>query len=156
MDRSVRVEVLRPGDPRIAGLVEAFAVEWPAWAASVTRREIEAGFESAPGGALPRVFVADAGGEAVGTIALRAWFAEEPLPETPWVRGLWVAPAWRGRGVDRLLGQAVERAARSLGHGRLHAATTRIEPLLRRRGWTVFRHVLHDGAPMAWLVKALA
>lgn len=152
----VAIEVLFRGDPRIAQLADGFAAEWPGWAATLSRDALEAGFESGAADSLPRILVADAGGRAVGTIALRAWFGDEPMPEMYWVRGLWVAPAWRGRGIDRLLGARVEAEARRLGCETLHAATTSIEPLLARRGWAVFRRLEHDGRPMAWLAKSLA
>ena len=91
----------------------------------------------------------------LGSIALRAWFADEPMEETPWIRGLLVLPAWRGRGVDRQLVLAAEDAARALEFRVAHCATSAIERLLRRRGWDVFRRVAHDGESLAWMQKKL-
>ena len=136
-------------------LVDAFAREWPDWCARVGRPAVEAIFVPGASGSLPVVLVAHAGGEPLGTIALRPWFGEEPMAETPWVRQLYVFPRHRGRSVDRLLGAAVEGRARELGHTWIYAATDRIERLLERRGWRVYRRVSHDGEPMAWLRKRL-
>ena len=37
----------------------------------------------------------------------------------------------------------------------LYAGTNRIEALLRRRGWEVYRRLAHGGQPMAWFRKPL-
>jgi hypothetical protein len=50
---------------------------------------------------------------------------------------------------------AIEDRARKLGYPMLYAATNRIERLLTRSGWQVYRRVDHDGAPMAWLQKII-
>lgn len=136
-------------------LAEAFAREWPGWARTISRAELEAVFHAAPEGALPIVLVACSGDRPLGTIALRPWFAEEPMVETPWVRQLYVFPEHRGRGVDRALVAAIEERARRLGYRQLHAATNRIEPLLRRRGWEVFHRTEPPAEPMAWLRKVI-
>jgi GNAT superfamily N-acetyltransferase len=101
------------------------------------------------------VFVAHDGERALGTISLRPWFAEAPMPETPWVRGLLVLPAFRGGAVFRALERAVEDEARRRGLEHLYAGTTAIERLLNRRGWHVFRRIDHHGEPMAWLRKPI-
>ena len=137
----------------IPAFADAFSAEWPDWAAKVGRAAVEAIFEAGPDGGFPVVLVAHAAGEPLGTVALRPWFGEEPMAETPWVRQLYVFPRHRGRGVDRALLQAIEEAARERGCAALYAATNRIEPLLVRRGWEVFRRLEHDGGPMAWLRK---
>ena len=149
------IAALARDSPCIALLADAFTREWPAWSQTISRAQLEAIFEAAPGGALPVVLVALEGGQPAGTIALRPWFAEEPMPQTPWVRQLYVFPERRGHGLDRALIDAVTNHALHLGYGELHAATNRIEPLLRRRGWEVFHRVAPPGEPMAWLRKAI-
>jgi GNAT superfamily N-acetyltransferase len=149
----VLVEPLDRHPQFIAPLCDAFAIQWPAWCSSVTRERLEAGFASAPDGGLPIVFVAHDGRAPLGTIALRPWFAEEPMDESPWVRGLLVLPGHRGGAAFRALEAAVESHARRAGFTHLHAGTTTIERLLARRGWTVFRRIVHDGEDMAWMRK---
>lgn len=134
-------------------LADAFAAEWPQWARTVSRADLEAIFRNGAPGALPVVLAAFDGGQVLGTIALRRWFADEEMPETPWVRQLYVMPRFRGRGLDRLLGCAIEKEARDLGFPTLYAATNRIERLLTRRGWELYRRVEHDGQPMAWFQR---
>ena len=140
----------------LPALVEAFEAEWPEWCKSVGRARLEAIFRNGPRGELPLVLVAFEGTTLLGTIALRPWFAEERMAETPWVRQLLVLPDHRGRGVDRLLGAAVEERAAAMGFDHLYAATNRIEPLMARRGWEAFARIEHEGGPMAWLRKKIS
>ncbi len=137
-------------------LADGFTAEWPQWAATLSRDALEEGFVSGAGNALPRIFVAHEEGRALGTVALREWFDAEPMPETPWIRGFYVVPERRGRNIDRMLVRAAEEAARSLGYGMAYSATTRIERLALRRGWSVFRRIEHHGEPMAWMSKTLS
>jgi GNAT superfamily N-acetyltransferase len=151
-----RVEPLARHLRFVPALVEVFTREWPEWAHRAGAQAVAASFEENPDpGLLPRVFVARDGDTVQGTIALRPWFGEERMRETPWVRGLYVLPPFRGRGIDRLLIAAVERQATELGAPELFAATNAIERLLVRRGWRVFHRLQHEGEPMAWLRKDL-
>jgi GNAT superfamily N-acetyltransferase len=151
----VRIVSLAEAPGLVAPLADAFALEWPEWAARVPRERIEQCFECGPGQQLPRTFAAVTSSGPVGTVSLRAWFGEEPMAESPWIRGLFVWPGYRGRGIDRLLIGAAEQAARALGFGVAYAATSRIEALALHRGWQVFRRVEHDGEPLAWMRKGL-
>lgn len=139
----------------IRALADAFAAEWPAWAATITREALEDTFRCGEAGGLPVVFAALDAGHPVGTVALRPWFGDEPMGETPWVRGLWVAASHRGRGIDRRLMRSVADEARRRGFGRLYAGTTSIERLGARWGWRVFHRLEHRGEPMAWLYREL-
>jgi GNAT superfamily N-acetyltransferase len=140
----------------VPALVDGFFDEWPEWCGRVGRPVVASIFEPGADGDLPLVLVAHENGEPLGTVALRPWFGEEPMAQTPWVRQFFVFPRCRGRGVDRLLAAAVEDAARGLGYETLYAATNRIERLLARRGWRVFATIEHEGRPMAWMRKAIS
>ena len=94
-------------------LVEGFRQEWPEWCASVSPRELEGLFAGGANGGLPVVLVAMAGDAVQGTIALRPWFAEDAMAQTPWVRQLLVFPEFRGRGVYSRLEKAITRRARA-------------------------------------------
>lgn len=152
----MRVVPIVPGDRCIGELSDIFAAEWPHWAATISRAQLEASFACGADGELPVVLVAKQGPRTLGTVALRPWFGDEPMAETPWVRGLYVPPEHRGRGVDRLLLRAVEDEARGRGFEALYAGTTSIERLAVRRGWRVFRRFEREGEEMAWMVKKLS
>lgn len=152
----IHIAPIVPGDPCIGQLSDTFAEAWPDWAATISRAQLEASFACGADGGFPVVFAAKQSEKALGTIALRPWFGDEPMAETPWVRGLWVHPEYRGRGVERLLLRAVEDEARRRGFDSLYAGTTSIERLAVRRGWRVFRRLQHEGEEMAWMVKTLS
>ena len=152
----IQVKPIADSDSRVIGaLADAFAAAWPEWAATISRAALEDTFRCGEAGALPVVFAALDAGDPVGTVALRCWFGDQPMEQTPWVRGLWVAASHRGRGIDRLLMRAVADEARRRGHGRLYAATTSIERLGTRWGWRVFHRLDHRGEPMAWMYREL-
>ncbi|HEX7403698.1 MAG TPA: GNAT family N-acetyltransferase [Usitatibacter sp.] len=153
---SIAVDPLDRHPHLVPRLCEEFLREWPAWCGSVTQARLEACFASAPDGGLPIVFVAHDNGLPLGTVSLRPWFAEEPMPESPWVRGLLVFPEFRGGAVFRALESAVECYARDCGFAYLYAGTTAIERSLSRRGWKVFRRVAHEGEDMAWMRKLVS
>jgi GNAT superfamily N-acetyltransferase len=151
----IRVDPIDRHPEYVTILADAFAAEWPEWASTVSRDEMVAGFAPGLPQGLPAVLVAHDGGRPLGTIALRPWFAEEPMEHSPWVRGLLVLPGHRGGAVFPALEAAVEDEARLRGFEYLHAATNRIERLLARRGWETFERIEHQGEPMAWMRKRL-
>ena len=151
----VRVVSLASHPQHIPALIEAFAAQWPAWCGSAPRSEVERCFACAVPGALPQAFVALERDTPIGTISLRPYFADEPMAQTPWVRGLLVLPRWRGGPAFRMLGDTVEQAARAMGFGYLHAATTSIERLIVRQGWEVFERPERGGERFAFLRKRL-
>jgi GNAT superfamily N-acetyltransferase len=153
---SIAVDALHRHPHLVPRLCEEFLREWPAWCGSVSRARLEACFASAPDGGLPIVFVALDGGVPLGTVSLRPWFAEEPMSESPWVRGLLVFPGHRGGAVFRALEAALEAYVRDSGFTRLYAGVTSMERMLSRRGWEVFRRVSHEGEDMAWVRKLVS
>ncbi len=64
--------------------------------------------------ALPIAWVAHADGQVMGTAALRVSDLPGREDLTPWLGGVYVAPAYRNRGLGQALCQTVERQARAL------------------------------------------
>lgn len=87
-------------------------------------------------GALPLALVAlDAGGNAVGTAALKPHSLKTHRHLGPWLATLWVAPDRRGEGIASALITAIEARAKQLGFAALYSDTAAGSTLLRRRGW---------------------
>jgi GNAT superfamily N-acetyltransferase len=85
---------------------------------------------------LPFTLVAvDATGAAVGAVGLGEFDQDDLRDHSPWVMGLLVDPARRGRGIGRALMAALEVRAAGAGHRRIWVATTDAVGFYRRCGW---------------------
>ena len=74
---------------------------------------------------------------------------------TPWLAGLFVAPAFRGQSVGRQLVAAIEAHARQVGCGRLHLYASNAEGFYAGLGWRVAERFLWDGAPFVLMQRDL-
>lgn len=80
-------------------------------------------------------FVLFDGGEPAGTAALIRSDLEARPDLTPWLAGLWVQPAYRGRGHAAALVRCVEAFATAASVPVLWLYTSTAEPLYARLGW---------------------
>jgi GNAT superfamily N-acetyltransferase len=95
--------------------------------------------------------VAEQGGRLAGT-CLFVREEIDPLHDvSPWLAGLVVAPEFRGQGIGRLLVQAVEAHARTVGCERLHLYTSSAEGLYASLGWQVVERI-GDGDELSVLM----
>lgn len=65
---------------------------------------------------------------------------------TPWLAGLYVAPAHRRHGVGAALVRAIEDQARQRGHHRLFLYTTGASDYYQRLGWSIVDRTRWNGA----------
>ena len=138
-DPSIRIRPAGPEDmPALLALSRAWAAEGITYGYSPTDREAFAGY---------RCWVAEADGEVVGYAGGEADTARRNIEIQQAgeryfeLEELYVCPAWRGRGVGRLLLARVEEDARREGLAQLmlNAANRDHAPLLRfylREGMT--------------------
>ena len=121
--------------------------EDPAFWVKATRRE--AGRD-----ALPFTMVAvDAAGAVIGAIGLGEYDRAEPRDRGPWVLGMVVDPARRGRGLGRALLRALQERAAEVGHHELWVATGNAAGFYERCGW---RHVAYADDAVEGRVAILA
>lgn len=103
------------------------------------------------------LFGALAGRTLVGTALLVGRDLESEPELGPWLSGLYVAPAHRGRTVGASLVAAVEEAARAGGHQRLylHCRAGPLERYYRDLGWQPAKAIEVDGRPFAVMSRSL-
>jgi GNAT superfamily N-acetyltransferase len=112
--------------------------------------------QSAIGAAgIPRTLVLLQNGVPAGTASLMADDLAERPDLTPWLAGVYVPPAQRGRGHATRLIAAVEQAARTAKIPALWLYTATAEPLYQRLGWQVAGSLRHAGSPVTLMRKAL-
>jgi GNAT superfamily N-acetyltransferase len=105
---------------------------------------------------MPRTFVLLADGEPVGMASLAARDFEARPELTPWLAGVFVAPASRGRGFVAALIAAVEDECRENSIATLWLYTRRAERVYLRAGWRTVETVAHDGKTYALMRRDLA
>jgi len=111
------------------------------WTAAMTRQVSH----------VPGMLIAIADGSPAGVVGLVAHDMPGYKPAagmTPWVKGLYVAPAHRRRGLGTLLMRHCEAMAASLGHQFLYLYTGRGSPaqvLYERLNWRAIHTGRYDG-----------
>jgi GNAT superfamily N-acetyltransferase len=112
-----------------------------------------AGFVATVG--LPRAFVLLLDGVPAGTASYVAQDLEDRPDLTPWLAGVVVAPAFRGRGLAASLVRAVEDAARADSVSTLWLYTWSAERVYARIGWRTVEHFERRGVRNALMVREL-
>ncbi len=80
----------------------------------------------------------------------------DPVHElTPWLAGLFVAPAFRNRSIGRELVAAIESHARKLGCDRLHLYTSGAETYYAKLGWRIAERFPWNGKPFTLMQRDL-
>jgi GNAT superfamily N-acetyltransferase len=74
---------------------------------------------------------------------------------TPWLAALYVAPAFRNRGIASALVRAIEQHARHVGCRELHLYTVTAEPLYTKLGWITRERFDSNGETFALMVRQL-
>jgi N-acetylglutamate synthase-like GNAT family acetyltransferase len=74
---------------------------------------------------------------------------------TPWLSGLYVVPAARGRGAGTRLADACEAEARRAGVGALHLHTATARGFFDRRGYVALDRVSYEGEVATVMRKPL-
>lgn len=89
--------------------------------------------------------VAKRNGAVAGTCLLVPSEIDPVHDVSPWLAGLYVAPAHRRAGVGEALVRAIEREARSRQYSRLFLYTTGAVGFYQRLGWTIVDRTIWKG-----------
>ncbi len=94
-------------------------------------------------------------GKAVGSVLLVPEELDAAHELTPWLAGLVVAEAHRGKGVGSALVSAAERRAATSGVGMLYLYSWDARRFYASRGWTELETFRQDGESMALMSRDL-
>lgn len=105
---------------------------------------------------VPLTLIALEGGALVGSVSLKKAEASTAAELTPWIGGLLVDEALRGRGLGKALLAEAEVAAARLGYPWLYlSCEPHVEPFYERLGWTLLRRATSCGDEVAIMRKEL-
>jgi GNAT superfamily N-acetyltransferase len=96
--------------------------------------------ERSGGRELPITFVASSGSELLGSAMLIHHEMDTRPDYTPWLAGVFVAPAQRRRGIGRALAEHVVHAAAVLGFPTVYLFTPSAEQFFSHLGWSIVEH----------------
>jgi GNAT superfamily N-acetyltransferase len=133
--------------PRVARWLVA---EWPAWYGPGGPGNVDADVEAfaASEQVLPVGMVAVCDGVPAGIGALKAESIPSHAHLSPWAAAGFVVPALRGRGIGRVLLDALVAKSRELGFGCVYCGTSTAESLLVRAGWRPVEVIVHHDRPL--------
>ncbi len=124
-------------------LARWFQAQWPDYFAGRPLTDIEQDFhEDANRDCIPTRLVALVDDEIAGTIVLRARAFGGHAAYSPGLGGLYVAEAYRRRGVGAALITAGMELSRAQGHATVYAATSVAHGLFARLGWVLIDTVI--------------
>jgi len=103
---------------------------------------------------LPIAWVAHADGVVLGTAALRRYDLEGREDLSPWLGGVFVREAFRGRGIAAALCEEAEAKAWSLGIEKLYLFTIDHQALYTRLGWKNFERATWRGIESTIMFKS--
>ncbi len=95
---------------------------------------------------LPITFVASDGSELLGSAMLIHHEMDTRPDYTPWLAGVFVAPAHRRRGIGRALAEHVIGEAARHGFPTVYLFTPSAEDFFSRLGWSIVEHTRYRDA----------
>lgn len=103
-------------------------------------------------GQIPETFIAVEDSKPLGTASLVAHDLAERRDLSPWLAAVYVAPAFRNRGIGSALVRAVMDEALALGVDELYLFTPDKVSFYSRLGWKVLEHREHHGTDVTVMV----
>ncbi len=103
----------------------------------------------------PFTLVAVENEEPVGTASLKAHDMDILQHLTPWLSGVYVPPAHRGKGIASSLIQEVVQRARNLGFEQLYLFTDSGVPLYKKLGWSPVQELQYHGLDVVVMDRKL-
>lgn len=95
---------------------------------------------------LPITFIASSGEELLGSAMLIHREMDTHPQFTPWLAGVFVAPAHRRRGIGRALAEHIVREAAGRGYPTVYLFTPSAQDFFSRLGWSIVEHTRYRDA----------
>jgi GNAT superfamily N-acetyltransferase len=105
---------------------------------------------------LPITFVASSGAELLGSAMLMHHEMDTRPQYTPWLAGVFVAPAQRQRGIGRALIEHVISQAAARGFPALYLFTPSAEAFFSHLRWSIVEHTRYRGADVTIMSRQVA
>lgn len=156
MNNSLSIEPLAAHPEVLPALQQWFEAEWPSHYGVGGPGNAQLDLQAfANRGSLPVGVVAFREGKACGVAALKAESIRTHRHLSPWAAAGLVQQSERGQGIGARLLVALEQEARDLGFPQIYCGTSTAESLLRRGGWQLIEHIVHEGRSLGVYRKAL-
>ncbi len=110
---------------------------------------LQAVIKSATSYPLPKTFILLAEGSPVGTASLAEHDLDSRRDLSPWLAGVFVDPASRGKGYSKPLIEAVVQECRRFAHPVIWLYTQTAESLYAKLGWSTVERFEHRNRPYA-------
>jgi GNAT superfamily N-acetyltransferase len=107
------------------------------------------------GDGVPSVYVAEIGGDAVGTVSLVEHDMDTRKDLTPWLASVYVHPEHRQQGVGSALVTFIEALGTDLNIERIYLFTPDRQRMYARLGWRAIEDVEHRGELVTIMQKDL-
>jgi GNAT superfamily N-acetyltransferase len=105
---------------------------------------------------IPTTYVALDGDELLGSVTLNERDTSTHRDLSPWLSGLYVKPAARGRGVASGLARHAVRRAAKMGVPRLYLYTHSARGLYEKLGWRAIAEDHYEGGPVTIMAIDIA
>jgi GNAT superfamily N-acetyltransferase len=152
----MRITYLADHKDFIPKLAEWFYQEWFKLYPGKTINDVETAIgERTNRDPIPVALIALEGAELVGTVCLKTHDMDTRLDLWPWVAGLYVAQAWRRRGIGTALVKAMEQKAKAFGIQKLYLYTPSAESFYLRMGWRTTETTEYHGARVTIMEKEI-
>jgi N-acetylglutamate synthase-like GNAT family acetyltransferase len=103
-------------------------------------------------GAIPTTLIAFSGNALVGSASLVKHDLQDVMELTPWLAAVYVAPAYRERGLGSALVRRMVEEAKALGYKRLHLFTPDQEHFYAQLGWIKIEQMIYRGVDIVIMV----
>jgi GNAT superfamily N-acetyltransferase len=153
----IQIDLLADHPETIPTLAHWFRAQWPVYYGERNLTDIAQDFHlEANRDVIPVRLVAFNDRNLTGTICLREQATHKTPHHRPGLGGLYVAQAYRGRGIGAELVRAGSDAAQAMGYATVYTATDAARSIFERLGWVSVETIWHGDERLVLYRRDLA